>query len=240
MPRIKVITFDLDDTLWDVQRVLRGAEKRLTAWLEDHAPAAAALYRNGEDVLAMRQDLIAAQPHLAHDISRLREEILFVLLRRVGYREASARQVAARAFSVFLEARHDIEFFEGALEALHDLCQRYTLGSLTNGNADPKKLKLDRYLSFSFCAADVGASKPAPDLFYKALRHNDVSPGEAVHVGDHPSHDIAAAASVGMHTVWTHGPAQRSKWQVGLSALPTVAITHLNELVGAVERIEGL
>lgn len=237
MPRIKVITFDLDDTLWDVRGVLRRAERRLTAWLEDRAPAAAALYRDEQDVLAMRQELIASQPQLAHDISRLREEILFVLLRRAGYPGADARRLAASAFAVFLEARHDIEFFDGALNALCALSRRYTLGSLTNGNADPSRLKLDRYLSFSFCAADVGASKPAPDLFRKALEHNGVGPGEAVHVGDHPSHDIAAATNVGMHTVWTNGPLQQARWQ-GWKAAATVEISHLDELVEAIDRIE--
>lgn len=239
MPRIKVITFDLDDTLWDVQKVLRGAERRLAAWLQDHAPAAAALYRNGEDVAAMRQDLIAAQPQLAHDISGLRLEVLFVLLRRAGHERAAARRLAANAFAVFLQARHDVTFFAGALDALRTLSRRYTLGALTNGNAEPKKLKLDRYLSFSFCAADVGASKPAPDLFHKALAHNGVGPGEAVHVGDHPSHDIAAAARVGMHTVWTNGPVQQTRWQ-GQEPAATVEIRHLDELVEAIDRIEGM
>lgn len=242
MPRIRLVTFDLDNTLWNVQTVIRNAERRLVGWLDDHAPAAAVLYRREEDVSAMREGLIAAQPQLEHDISSLRQEILRLLLRRAGYGDADAGRLAVQAFAAFMEARHDIEFFDGALEALATLSRRFVLGSLTNGNADPKKLKLDRYLTFSFCAADVGAMKPAPNLFRKALQHSGVLADQAVHVGDHPVHDIAAAANVGMHTLWVNGPEQRSLRPASVpdKAPATVEIERLDEVVGAIERIEGM
>lgn len=240
MPRIRLVTFDLDNTLWDVRTVIQSAERRLVGWLDDRAPAAAALYRNGEDIAAMRGRLIAAQPRLAHDISALRKEILRLLLRRAGYGSADAGRLAAQAFAAFLEARHDVAFFDGALKALEALSHRYVLGSLTNGNADPRKLKLDRYLAFSFCAADVGAGKPAPDLFRKALRHSGVPAHQAVHVGDHPIDDIAAAAKLGMHTLWLNGPEQRSLRPAPATAPATVEIERLDEVVGAIERIEGM
>lgn len=242
MPRIRLVTFDLDNTLWNVRTVIRNAERRLVGWLDGHAPAAAVLYRREEDVSAMREGLIAAQPQLAHDLSSLRQEILRLLLRRAGYGDADARRLAEQAFAAFMEARHDIEFFDGALEALATLSRRFVLGSLTNGNADPKKLKLDRYLTFSFCAADVGAMKPAPNLFLKALQHSGVLADQAVHVGDHPVHDIAAAANVGMHTLWVNGPEQRSlrPASVPTKAPATVEIERLDEVVDAIERIEGM
>lgn len=241
MPRIRLVTFDLDNTLWNVQTVIRNAERRLVGWLDDHAPAAAVLYRR-EDGNAMRKDLIAAQPQLEHDISSLRQEILRLLLRRAGYGDADAGRLAAQAFAAFMETRHDVEFFDGALEALAALSRRFVLGSLTNGNADPKKLKLDRYLTFSFCAADVGAMKPAPNLFLKALQHSGVLADQAVHVGDHPVHDIAAAANVGMHTLWVNGPEQRSLRPASVpdKAPATVEIERLDEVVDAIERIEGM
>ena len=240
MPRLRVLTFDLDNTLWNVRTVIGGAERRLVAWLEAETPAAAAIYRNGPSLMAIRSRLIAVEPQLAHDISRLREAILREVMLQAGHGEADALRLAARAFEVFIEARHDIEFFNGALGALANLSRRYALGSLTNGNADPKRLKLDRYFSFSFCAADVGASKPAPDLFEAALRHTGAAPHEVVHIGDHPVDDIAAAADLGLHTVWFNGPVQRAMREAPATAPATAEITHLDELVDAVERIETL
>ena len=240
MPRLRAITFDLDNTLWDVRTVIGGAERRLGAWLDAEIPAAAAVYRNGADLMAMRSRLISEQPQMAHDISRLREAILRRVMRQAGHGEDEAQRLAARAFQVFIEARHDIEFFDGALSALAKLSRRYALGSLTNGNADPKRLKLDRYFSFSFCAADVGASKPAPELFEAALRHTGAAPHEVAHIGDHPIDDIAGAAHLGLHTIWMNGPVQQSMREEPATAPATVEITHLDELVDAVERIEAL
>ena len=240
MPRLRAITFDLDNTLWDVRTVIGGAERRLAAWLEREVPRAAAIYRDGADVMAMRSRLIDEQPRLAHDISRLREAILHQVMRQSGCGEAQAERLAAQAFQVFIEARHDIEYFDGALSALAKLSRRYALGSLTNGNADPKRLKLDRYFSFSFCAADVGASKPAPELFEAALRHTGAAPHEVAHIGDHPIDDIAGAARLGLHTIWMNGPVQQSMREAAATAPATVEVTHLNELVDAVERIEAL
>ena len=240
MPRLRVLTFDLDNTLWNVRTVIGGAEQCLVAWLDAETPAAAAIYRNGPPLMAIRSRLIAVEPQLAHDISRLREAILREVMLQAGHGEANARRLAARAFEVFIEARHDIEFFDGTLGALANLSRRYALGSLTNGNADPKRLRLDRYFSFSFCAADVGASKPAPDLFEAALRHTGAAPHEVVHIGDHPVDDIAAAADLGLHTIWFNGPVQRAMREAPAAAPATVEITHLDELVDAVERIETL
>ena len=35
---LRLITFDLDDTLWDAPPVLQAAEAALQRWLAEHAP----------------------------------------------------------------------------------------------------------------------------------------------------------------------------------------------------------
>ena len=76
-----------------------------------------------------------------------------------------------------------------------------TLGALTT-HADFQRLGLDRFFSFGYCAADVGARKPHPAMFEQALAHAGVAPHEAVHVGDHPVDDVRGAAGAGMASVW--------------------------------------
>lgn len=240
MPRIRVITFDLDNTLWDVYQVIGTAETKTARWLEEHVPEVVRLYRDGSEVTQIRDALIEEQPAIVHDISRLREELIYRCIRRIGRDEATARRLAHSAFGVFLDARHDIEFFDGALDVLERLSRRFTLGSLTNGNADPKRLKLDQYFSFSFSAASVGAGKPAPRMFEQVLSHNGVRANETVHVGDHPVDDIQGAASVGMHTVWTNGPVQQALRDARAPVQPTVEIEHLHELESAIAHIEAL
>jgi len=203
MPDIKLITFDLDNTLWNVEVVIRRAEARMREWLHDRVPEYGTRIPT-EAVLDLRNAVLQEHPELRHDLSRLREEILFRAISHCGYRDREARQLARDAFGIFLDARHEVEFFEGALETLEFLSRRYVLGALTNGNADFARLKLDRYFRFGYSAASVGIGKPAPAIFQAALRHAGTSPAEAVHIGDHLRDDIEGASGVGMHTIWVN------------------------------------
>ncbi len=38
VPQVKMITFDLDNTLWDVQQVIVKAEAKMRGWLDVHVP----------------------------------------------------------------------------------------------------------------------------------------------------------------------------------------------------------
>lgn len=203
MPEIKLVTFDLDNTLWNVEAVIRRAEARMRAWLHDRVPEYGSRIPT-EAVLDLRNAVLQEHPELRHDLSRLREEILFRAISHCGYRDREARQLAREAFGIFLEARHEVEFFEGALETLDYLSRQYLLGALTNGNADFARLKLDRYFRFGYSAASVGVGKPAPPMFQAALRHTGIDAAEAVHVGDHLHDDVQGASGVGMHTIWVN------------------------------------
>ncbi len=240
MARIRVITFDLDNTLWDVVPVIKGAERRMMRWLEEAVPEAVPLFTDSSTAAEIRAALIEEQPAIVHDVSRLREEFAFRCIRRAGHSAGSARRLAQDAFRVFLDARHEVEFFDGALDVLEGLSRDYTLGSLTNGNADPQRLQLDRFFSFSFSAAAVGVGKPAAAMFEKVLSHNGVRAEETVHVGDHPIDDIQGASGVGMHTVWANGPEQRAQRSEEANADATVEIERLDELHEAIRHIERL
>jgi len=203
MPAIKLVTFDLDNTLWDVDTVVRRAEHRMRAWLDERVPAFTE--RFPPDALAeIRGAVLATEPGLRHNLSRLREAVLFAAIGRCGYGEREARSLAADAFQVFYDARHEVVYFPGALETLEVLAGRYRLAALTNGNADFTRLSLDRYFSFGFSAADVGVGKPAPDMFQAALEKAGAAPAASIHVGDHLIDDIQGASAVGMHTIWVN------------------------------------
>jgi FMN hydrolase / 5-amino-6-(5-phospho-D-ribitylamino)uracil phosphatase len=203
MPDIKLITFDLDNTLWNVEVVIRRAEDRMRIWLHERVPDYGARVP-AEAVLDLRNAVLRDHPELRHDLSRLREEILFRAISHCGYGDREARRLARQAFEIFLDARHEVEFFEGALELLEYLARDYTLAALTNGNADFARLKLDRFFRFGYSAASVGIGKPAPQIFHAALAHAGIGAAQAVHVGDHLRDDIEGASQVGMHTIWVN------------------------------------
>lgn len=200
---IRLVTFDLDNTLWSVDDVIRRAESKMNSWLEarEHKRVPR------EDVAAIYRRIVEEDPTIVHDISELRERMLRTELQHCGRSSEEAAALAADAFAEFLEWRHRVTLFPHALEVLGALRQRYTLAALTNGNADYRRLGLDRFFAFGYCAADVRASKPDTAMFERALAHAKVAPAEAVHVGDHLEHDIRAASEVGMATIWVNLPA---------------------------------
>jgi 2-haloalkanoic acid dehalogenase type II len=200
---IKVITFDLDNTLWDVEPALLRAEEAQRLWLLAHRPGTIENY-SGESLWEFKKSVWKRHPHLVHHVTDLRIQLLYELQRAAGFSEEEARSGAQLAFAVFLEQRHGVVLYEEALDVLQQLAQSYTLGALTNGNADIYKTDAAEYFDFAFLAEEVGASKPAPDMFHAALEKSGVLPRQIVHVGDNPEHDIKGAQDVGMHTVWVN------------------------------------
>lgn len=198
---IRLITFDLDDTLWPVAPVIVRAEHRMRDFLDTHAPEVNR--RFDRDALSeLRENILAAQPELLHDISGLRHRLVEATLIKCGYADAST--LAAGAFAAFIDARHDIEYFENALDTLEHLSRRYTLAALSNGNASVARLGLDRYFAFHLSAENVGRRKPHPAMFERALQEAGIGADAAVHVGDHADDDIRGAQQVGMATVWVN------------------------------------
>lgn len=203
MSRIAVVTFDLDNTLWNVDDVIRNAERVTREWFDVNAPELYSLLK-AEEFLAIRSRIVADHPHMAHDLSRLRQEVFERALITVGRPAAEARDIARAAFQIFLHERHKVAYFDDALDVLGLLAPRHHLGALTNGNADIARLGLSQYFRFALSAADVGASKPAPQMFLAALAHAGVDTHQMIHVGDNPVDDIQGAADLGIATVWVN------------------------------------
>ena len=197
---IQLITFDLDDTLWDTAPVIVSAEAVLRDWLAANAPTLGGV--PVEHLYAIRERLVQVEPGLKHRISALRRRVLFCALEEVGYSEAHARELANEGFEVFLHARHQIDIFPEVQPVLEILRHHYTLGVVTNGNADVRRLGLADYFKFALCAEDLGIGKPDPAPFREALRQGGVEAGAAVHIGDHPGDDIAGAQQAGLRAVW--------------------------------------
>ncbi len=231
---ISVITFDLDNTLWDVEPVLRRAEDAQQQWLLQHRPGTVEGFGH-EELLAFKKSVWKRHPQLLHHVSQMRIQTLYELQLAAGYTEEEARSGAQQAFEVFLLERHNVVLYEEALGVLELLAQRFTLGALTNGNADIYKTDAAEYFDFAFLAQDIGASKPHPDMFRAALDKAGVSAGEIVHVGDDPQHDIQGARDMGMHTVWVN--TRQIAWPGGERA--DREIVFLGQLPDAIDSLCG-
>ncbi|MEB0043867.1 MULTISPECIES: HAD-IA family hydrolase [unclassified Pseudomonas] len=197
---LQLITFDLDDTLWDTAPVIISAEATLREWLTDHAPKLGAV--PVEHLWSIRERVLSNDPSLKHRISALRRQVLFHALEEAGYDHGNASALADQSFEVFLQARHQIEVFPEVEPTLEVLASHYALGVVTNGNADVRRLGLADYFKFALCAEDIGIAKPDARLFHEALRRGGATAATAVHIGDHPGDDIAGAQQAGLRAIW--------------------------------------
>ena len=196
---IKAITFDLDDTLWDVWPVVERAEQLLHDWLAARYPRIPERFTPLE-LRELSDEVVAARPEIAHDRTLLRKEALGLAARRAGYPEFDVES----AFAVFFVARNAVEPFAEVRPTLERLARRYTLASLSNGNADLRLIGLDDVFAFSLNAIDVGATKPDPSMFEWARRRLAARPEQIVHVGDDPEHDVQGGRNAGFRTVWVN------------------------------------
>ncbi|WP_017901990.1 HAD family hydrolase [Pseudomonas asplenii] len=222
---IELVTFDLDDTLWDTAPVIHSAENVLREWLASHAPDLGGIPI--EHLWAIRERVLLSEPTLRHRISALRRRVLFHALVEAGYPQAQASVLADEAFEVFIHARHQIDVFPEVEPTLQALGRRFALGVVTNGNADVRRLGLADYFRFALCAEDIGIAKPDSRLFHEALaRGGNIPASAAVHIGDHPGDDIAGAQQAGLRAVW-YNPMGKA-WEA--ERRPDAEIRSLTEL----------
>lgn len=231
---IKVITFDLDDTLWLLTPVMERAERVLFDWLCQGQPALRKRH-SVHSLRARRMETLKARPELAHQITELRRQLLQTILEEVGVPQNKARLQSEKGIEIFLQARHEVELFDQVEEVIADLFERYILGVLTNGNADIYRLPLGRYFTFSYSAEALNSSKPLPTHFEATLNKTGAAPDEIIHVGDHAEHDIVGAQRCGWHTIWLN-PDQR-RWPGGPP--PSVIAQDIREIPAAVQTIEN-
>ena len=205
MQDIRVITLDLDDTLWDVLPVILRAEAAVNAWLEEHYPRIPELWSR-EDVLGLRRRVAGEHADRAHDFTFLRKRVVSEMAVSAGYDPG----ISEDAFAVFDEHRNTLDLFPDAGPALERLAVRYTLVAVTNGNANLAKIGIDHLFDGFVSARTAGAAKPDPRIFSAAIAEGGATPSETLHVGDHPEHDIAGAQRAGMRSAWVNR--KRESW----------------------------
>lgn len=229
-PMIRVVAFDLDDTLWEITPVLLRAEAQLNAWLTGNV---AALRFTVESMRPLRREVIEADPSLAGRVTELRRRVIERAMLLSGIGEQDASRLSGDAMEVFLHARNQIELFDGALDVIRQLADNYVLGVLTNGNADVRRLGLADFFDFVYSAEDVGAPKPQADLFHAALQRTSAAPGEMVYVGDDPVLDVDPANRLGIHTVRIRRAGDRREGETR----PDQVVTDVKQIPDAIRRL---
>jgi len=186
---IRLILFDLDDTLCDHARSFRLRVER----------AVAAIPRTS---LRLPTDRVIelALAHPSHTW-----EAVQAALEQAGLTEQALLEQALAAYTS--DRYFGLELFPDSVPAVRALQQRVLTGLVTNGPSGIQRAKLERLgiarlFPLVVISEEVGVAKPDATIFHMALARAGVRPEEALFIGDHPVNDVAGAARAGLVSVW--------------------------------------
>ena len=229
---IRCIAFDLDDTLWECHPVIERAEHRFYEWLQSYYPKISQKYSEA-DLITHRMAFMRSCLDNRHDLTTLRKQWMVQLATEVEYDLKQDNNFVENGFEVFWLARNEVTFFDGTLMHLEALSTRYSLGVISNGNADVNHIGVGHLFDFVLSSEVAGISKPHPDIFDQALKLSKTEKHETVYVGDDPKRDILGAHGAGIHAIWFN-PSLKP-WPGGQT--PTAVIQHIDELEDKIRRL---
>jgi putative hydrolase of the HAD superfamily len=222
---IRCIAFDLDDTLWECHPVIARAEHRFYEWLQSYYPKISQKYSEAE-LVTHRMDFMHSHPDNRHDLTYLRKRWMNQLADEVEYDLKHHHSFIDDGFEVFWLARNEVTFYDGTLDILEQLSADYSLGVISNGNADVHHIGVGHLFDFVLSSEAAGVSKPHPDIFDQAFKLSKHEKNETVYVGDDPKRDILGAHGAGIPAIWFN-PSLKP-WPGGKT--PTAVIQHLDQL----------
>ena len=156
--KIKAITFDLDDTFWDIGPVIINAEIKTREWIESSLDEEIA-WGDYESFMLLREDLIKKNERLAYDLGALRRESIKHHVRHAFSNEKQLDDFVESAFEVFFDLRQQVTLYPHVKDFLNAASTKLPLGILTNGNADVKKICIDKFFKCHFTSLDVKSNK---------------------------------------------------------------------------------
>ncbi len=224
LDKIRLVAFDLDDTLWPCMPVIRMAEDALYAYLRENYPRITDTH-SPADMVELRRDFTRRDPLFSIDLTLMRKEFLRSLADRHNYHGPT---VSAEAFDVFFHARQQVEFYDDVLPTLNKLANHYQLGAITNGNASVHHVGLSDWFQHSTSASDVQAAKPDLRIFHHFAEQSYIPAEQILYVGDHPLNDVVAPLQAGYQAVWVNRDNQ--DWPEEYES-PQHEVTDLHQLV---------
>jgi HAD superfamily hydrolase (TIGR01549 family) len=208
---IKVISFDLDDTLCDTQlanfKGLEAIECKINLLYGDLMDSKSFAHRYNEGI---HRRLTSEEETLFYPIlceRTFRLSLINYLLKKLGLEFPKQKDILAIQF-VFDETRIKyFDFYPGVEDLLLRLQKEYRIVVITNGPTFSQYAKIDainlkKYAEVILIGGEETYEKPHKSIFYKALSLINCTVSEAIHIGDSYSCDIVGGHDAGLKTVW--------------------------------------
>ena len=111
--KIKLITLDLDNTVWPNNKVIVEAEKAMWDFVFAKFPE---IYNEYDDkrISEIRVTLVEKNPNLKFDLTTFRKEIIKHILQEVGADDSEATYYSNEAFNEFFKSRNKVQLYKDA------------------------------------------------------------------------------------------------------------------------------
>jgi len=196
------VFFDLDHTLWDfdknsflaLERVFSShrIELDVSDFVNTYEPINFEYWKRFREERVSKQDL--RRGRLIDTFSKFNMSF-------------HIHEIDAMATSYIDELPVDNHLFDGTIEILDYLAEKYALHIITNGFQEVQGLKLknsgiDKYFKTVTSSEEVGVKKPNPLVFETALEKAKTQNKKSIMIGDTFEADILGAEAVGMETLF--------------------------------------
>ena len=185
---IKLVAFDLDDTLYNEKDFVFGAFREVAEYLSNkYNISSQSLY---EDMLAILQ-------------SEGRGKIFNIVCENYNINEDINALV-----QVYRNAKPKLKLYEDGLEVINFLKDKYKLGLITDGLASVQwnkieLLNLESYFDNIIVTDDLGKEYWKPHIlpFKNMAEKFNLLPSECIYIGDNPNKDFYGARKLGFRTI---------------------------------------
>ena len=200
LARVRFLTFDIFGTVMDLSGSLAGPAGEFLA-AHDSQMTGTAFYAEWRERqrIEQYQDNLLMLGHSGY-LETCRRAFVYCLKKHdVSYTNESVRE--------FMKVYRGLRPFDDALEGLRSLAGRYRLVALSNGEQWYLEELLGNNVPVKFEAIisveQVGAFKPAPGIYRKALQRLGCEPGEIMMVAAH-AFDILGARACGFRAAYVN------------------------------------
>jgi len=214
-PRLALLTFDLDDTLFPIGPVIQDANNAMIR----------AMHRLGYTKSTNKNILkhtTAIRKSIKHPITytslRMRA-IQAELETHLPKKQTVDRSVVKHCYDAWLNERHasaERNLFPGAFDMLENVSSQHPcacIAAITNGRGDPKYMdSISHFFDFCVSGEDDGVfpqRKPQRGIYEASLAKYEESYPHPVgefriwcHVGDCLANDVGASVDCGAYGVW--------------------------------------
>ena len=200
MAMIRLISFDVWNTLLDINVMIENLVKALSELLEVSEKDIM------ERILKTREEIKKIRKSRSGDPEKALEESQELLARALGVDIEIVKRATAKA-TLSVDERIVLPEVKETLKKLHGNYIITTTGNVMFWSSSYTRLILEKfgladYITKQFYSDETKAYKPMKEAFLAPLRYFNVSPEEAIHIGDTKAEDFEGALNAGMYACW--------------------------------------